>query len=273
MVRRIKNLESIRVASPCRSDWDAMAAAAGDDRARFCRECDKQVYDLSVLTRRQVATLVSETQGKLCARFSFRPDGTLLTREPAPAPHAPRGRASRVAAAAFAAIFGLCASVFAQTAAPPDESPARASLPEIKRADARGVDKDQKKPAKLRGTVYDPLESVITQAKVTLIDESTKQERTVATNDEGIFIIDGLADGSYTLVAEAPGFFLFRKPELKLRAGEELLLDVTLQAGTLGEIIIDDAPPVVQNRARNFVVETLSLPYRGLRKIVKAAPR
>lgn len=248
-------------------------AAAGDDRTRFCRECDREVYDLSAMTRQQVATLVSETQGKLCARFSFRPDGTLLTLEPARASRAPRGRVSRVAAAAFTAVFGLCASVFAQTPAPHGESPARATLPEFKRADVRHAEQDQKKPAKLQGTVSDSLESVITQAKVTLIDESTKQERTVATNDEGFFIIDGLADGSYTLIAEAPGFFLFRKPELKLRAGQELLLNVTLQVGTLGEIIIDDAPPVAQNPARKFVAETLSLPYRGLRKIVKAAPR
>lgn len=123
----------------------------------------------------------------------------------------------------------------------------------------------------LRGTVYDQLEAVIPRAKVTLINESTQHERIVETNEEGVFIFDNLEDGSYTLVAAFPGFGVFKKPQLKLHAGEDARLNVTLRAGTVGEIMIVD-PPHVENSALNFVIETLSVPYRGIKKIVKAVP-
>ena len=46
--RRASLLEDVRVASPCNASWDAMK---GDDRVRFCGECQKNVYNLSAMTR------------------------------------------------------------------------------------------------------------------------------------------------------------------------------------------------------------------------------
>jgi hypothetical protein len=269
MARRIKNLDAIRVASPCQTDWDAMA---GDERVRFCGQCNKSVYNLSALTRKQAATLISDKQGKLCAKFLLRPDGTLLTLEPASAPRAPRGRTSRYAAAAFTAVFSLCTSVFAQSATQAGESPARAAQTDIKRESKPQAGESQKKLATLGGTVYDQQEAVIPQVKVTLINEGTQHESIVETNEEGAFIFDKIEDGLYTLVAVSSGFESFKLSQLKLRAGEEVRLNVTLRAGTVGEIMIID-PPQVENSALNFVIEKLSVPYRGLKKIVKADPR
>jgi hypothetical protein len=272
MVGRIKNLDNLRVASPCQTDWDAMA---GDERTRFCLECNKNVHNLSAMTRQQAASLISERQGKLCARFSLRPDGTLITLEPtAAASRAPRGRASRVvAAAAFTALFSFCASVFAQQTPTTraGESPAQLSQQDVKPANRQRTNDEREKTAKLHGTIYDFEKSVVPQAKVTLVKESTQQERIVETNDEGVFIIADLEDGLYTLVAEFPGFTPFVQ-QLRLRAGEDKLLNVTLQLGLMGEIIVVEQP-VVQNPALSFIIETLSAPYRGIRKIVKADPR
>lgn len=71
-------LESIRVASPCDADWNAMH---GDDRARFCPSCAKNVYNLSALTKVEAEALLLEKEGKLCVRYFQRPDGTLLTQD------------------------------------------------------------------------------------------------------------------------------------------------------------------------------------------------
>jgi hypothetical protein len=269
MARRINNLENIRVASPCQTDWDAML---GDERERFCRECNKSVYNLSALTRKQAATLISDKQGKLCAKFSLRPDGTLLTLEPA-ASRAPRGRASRVAAAGFTALFSLCTSVFAQSSTQADASPARTARQDIKREKKPQTDEAQKQGATLRGTVYDQQEAVIPQVKVTLINESTKHESIVETDGEGAFIFDNIEDGLYTLVAVSSGFESFKLSQFKLHAGEETRLNVILRVGTVGEIMIIDPPQEVENSTLNFVIEKLSVPYRGLKKIVKADPR
>ena len=70
------NVDEIRVASPCHARWNDMD---GDERARFCRQCSKHVFNLSAMTRPQIETLVREKEGKFCGRFHRRADGTMLT--------------------------------------------------------------------------------------------------------------------------------------------------------------------------------------------------
>lgn len=70
------SLEQMSIASPCRYDWDAMA---GDDRVRHCAGCDRNVYDLSGMTRTEAEDLVHQAEGRLCVRFFRRQDGTVLT--------------------------------------------------------------------------------------------------------------------------------------------------------------------------------------------------
>jgi hypothetical protein len=69
-------LDNIRVATPCTADWTQMT---GDERARHCNKCDKQVFDLSEMTRAEAQALIIEKHGKLCARYYRRSDGTILT--------------------------------------------------------------------------------------------------------------------------------------------------------------------------------------------------
>jgi hypothetical protein len=69
-------LANVKVASPCSARWGHMV---GDDRARFCAQCQKHVYNLSNLTADEAAALIREREGSLCARFYRRVDGTVLT--------------------------------------------------------------------------------------------------------------------------------------------------------------------------------------------------
>jgi hypothetical protein len=70
------DLDNIRVASPCHARWNDME---GDERARFCGQCQKNVYNLSAMTRTQIEALIREKEGKFCGRFYRRPDGRMLT--------------------------------------------------------------------------------------------------------------------------------------------------------------------------------------------------
>ena len=71
-------LHTIRVASPCSAEWEQME---GDDQARFCNACRKNVYNLSEMTHAEAQALVNRAEGKLCVRFYTRADGTLLTQD------------------------------------------------------------------------------------------------------------------------------------------------------------------------------------------------
>jgi hypothetical protein len=70
-------LAQIHVASPCRASWDDMN---GDDRVRHCRQCAKNVYNLSGMRRADAEALVARMEGNLCVRFYRRADGTMLAR-------------------------------------------------------------------------------------------------------------------------------------------------------------------------------------------------
>ena len=71
-------LDSIKVASPCSADWDAMV---GNNRQRFCGQCKMNVYNLSGMTKREAEELLMNAEGKLCARFFKRSDGTVITKD------------------------------------------------------------------------------------------------------------------------------------------------------------------------------------------------
>jgi hypothetical protein len=101
-------LDAVRVASPCKADWDAMQ---GDDRQRFCGQCEKHVYNLSAMTRAEAEDFVEVAEGKKCIRFFRREDGTILTQD------CPEGRVVTATGvrtgARFAALFGLLAGAAA----------------------------------------------------------------------------------------------------------------------------------------------------------------
>jgi hypothetical protein len=74
--RRVPLLEDVRIASPCNVSWDAMT---GDDRVRFCGKCEKNVYNLSAMTREAAERLLAEREGSICVRLYKRADDTVIT--------------------------------------------------------------------------------------------------------------------------------------------------------------------------------------------------
>ncbi len=75
---RLPVLPNLRVASPCRADWSEMT---GDDRVRACGSCNKNVYNLSEMTRDEAEALILEKEGRLCVRYFQRKDGTILLKD------------------------------------------------------------------------------------------------------------------------------------------------------------------------------------------------
>ncbi len=71
-----KFLDQIQIASPCSANWDEMK---GNERTRACDLCQKNVYNLSAMTRDEAVALIKEKEGSLCVKLYRRYDGTLLT--------------------------------------------------------------------------------------------------------------------------------------------------------------------------------------------------
>ena len=90
-------LSKVKVASPCHASWDAMT---GDERVRFCGQCDKSVFDLSAMVAEQAESLLREHGASLCVRFYRRRDGTVMTSD---CPVGKRQKRKRTIAAAVLA--------------------------------------------------------------------------------------------------------------------------------------------------------------------------
>jgi hypothetical protein len=94
------DLDNIRIASPCKMEWGDMT---GGDRVRHCAACQKNVFNLSGMKRGEAIELLRATEGKICARFYRRKDGTILTAD------CPVGVAL-IARKAKRAVLGACIS-------------------------------------------------------------------------------------------------------------------------------------------------------------------
>jgi hypothetical protein len=55
---------------------------AGDERIRFCPQCQLNVYNLSAMPREEAEAIVRQREtARVCIGFYRRPDGTILTRD------------------------------------------------------------------------------------------------------------------------------------------------------------------------------------------------
>ena len=108
MIRFSNPLDHIRIASPCNADWDQMM---GNDRARFCGQCNLNVYNLSSMTREEAELLIGRTEGRLCVRYFRRADGSVMTQDCPVGLRAIRRRMSRVARAVGSAVLGFVAGL------------------------------------------------------------------------------------------------------------------------------------------------------------------
>ena len=101
-------LKNLRVASPCNVDWDQML---GDDRVRFCGQCNLNVYNLSDMTRSEAELLIGNKEGRLCVRYYKRKDGSIITRDCPVGLRAIRRRMSYIARAVSSAALSFFAGL------------------------------------------------------------------------------------------------------------------------------------------------------------------
>src|SRR5579871_1081019 len=201
-------LDRFEIAAPCPADWDSMP---GTDQVRHCSQCNKNVYNLSAMTRREAETLLRETEGRLCARLYRRADGTILTENSPAGLRAPSRRVSRFAGVAMSAVAAVSAATAAQFPMFPLST------------DVAGVVQDQSG-------------AVIPHAKVDFISGRSEKVLSVQSDEAGTFHAQ-LAAGAYTIRIVSPGFVtLTERKSFKVR--EQLNFKATLSlAPTMGEVV------------------------------------
>ena len=107
------SLENVAIAAPCPADWEDMI---GNDRVRFCGQCELNVYNLSALSKREAESLIARSEDRLCIRFYRRKDGSIMTRDCPVGLRALKRRASRIKRAAASSLVGFLAGIGANAA-------------------------------------------------------------------------------------------------------------------------------------------------------------
>ncbi|MDQ3257486.1 MAG: carboxypeptidase-like regulatory domain-containing protein [Acidobacteriota bacterium] len=290
MTQQTDRLKGIDVPAPCSVSWNAMA---GTEQVRFCGQCQKSVYNLSAMTRRQAELVVADKQGRLCAKFERRADGTILTRDATEDFitnwRTAKRRTSIIVGAAFTTLIGVgTGSAMAQTPVHIDQPKATCSPTVFKISHTQTSPQDAG-PA-VTGTVHDANQAVIVDAEITLINEGAKESHTSISSDEGTYRFSLCKAGSYTLSIKANGFKNFIMEHLVFRGDEVLRVDATLQVAVVGEVVVVQVMelPLIDTSHMTMMGITASIPpkrsdnrvtnvfrtsYNGIRKIIGLRPR
>jgi hypothetical protein len=227
MNRKSGKLETLRIAQPCSTGWENMT---GDDKIRFCDACNKQVFNLSVMTQRQAEAIIAATRGNLCARIITRTDSSLLTAqivaEPLPELHRISRRALPIASAVVSAMVAFNPGAAAQT----HPLKTRQVSTRTQKVNPKAKAQPQNTTAGLSGTLFDWQKAVIGSAKVTLINARTNTiENITSSTEDGTFHFDNLQVGSYALKIEIAGFLNREVREISLQQNHQQNIEIPME--------------------------------------------
>jgi hypothetical protein len=100
--------------------------------------------------------------------------------------------------------------------------------------------------ATLKGTVDDGFGKVLPGATLTLTQVSTGLKKTFTTDEGGQYAFTFLLPGGYVLEAQAPGFKIYRQPDLRLEVGQTAEVNIHLAPGDVQEVVTVTAAETLQ---------------------------
>ena len=89
----------------------------------------------------------------------------------------------------------------------------------------------------IRGLVLDAAGAAVTQAVVSLVDESTGVHRSTVSSAEGTYNFSQVVPATYTIVVEAPGFKKFEQHHVIVSTQALVALDLKLEVGAVSESV------------------------------------
>ena len=105
----------------------------------------------------------------------------------------------------------------------------------------------------IRGVIVDPSGANIPGVNVTLVNESSGEQRQATSNEAGIFVFVALPPATYTLRAEKTGFKTFERKQQVLAIGQNLSFPVTMFLGEVSEkMTVEASGAIVETESANL---------------------
>jgi hypothetical protein len=94
------------------------------------------------------------------------------------------------------------------------------------------------------GTVADPSNASVANAKVTITEIETGTSREVSTNATGQFVVPGLRPTTYTITVDASGFNKYTQSNIGLAADQSQTVNITLTVGQATQAVTVEATAI-----------------------------
>jgi len=264
---KFRNEKEFKINRPCDQSWDEMK---GNDKVRVCEHCEKEVNNLSAMTRKEALRLVRRSGGNICLRYYQDPK----TQRPIFIERMQKLAAqSGVSAGVLTASVAFSGAAYAQNRSIPLNE---ISISRVNQGgDFDPIDKE--KDVEIRtdeigsvtGVVTDPNGAVIPYALVSLFNETTGVYLTATANLEGYYEFKDVPAGVYKMKFEAGNFapreystvtvyetgMVREDAQLALQqVGEVVQVGVTVETQetvTVGSVSVVPSSPLVQAALNN----------------------
>lgn len=120
--------------------------------------------------------------------------------------------------------------------------------------------------ATITGSVTDPSGAVLSNARIEATEITRNYKFQATTNDEGVYTIANIPDGTYQVVAQAVGFQEFRAENIILTARDNRRIDFQMAIGSVGQTI------EVSGGATLIETDTARLANTMNREVMRALP-
>lgn len=131
--------------------------------------------------------------------------------------------------------------------------------------------------ATITGQVLDSAGAAVPGATVVIINNATKDERKVQSNEDGLFVATPLSSGTYEVSVEQTNFKRYVETGVVLNAKDRRTVNITLEPGSVSEVVtvtsetnvVQDSP-TTQSLISNAQIVELPLNNRNFIRLLEA---
>lgn len=134
--------------------------------------------------------------------------------------------------------------------------------------------------AEISGSIRDASNALISNAKITVLNQDTATERTTITDKAGLYSVPALPPGRYRMTASADGFDTQSRDSIRVETAQKLNIDFVLKVGASNEVVTVNGDQIYINQSdatvstivdRQFV-ENMPLNGRSLQSLLTLVP-
>lgn len=244
-------LDSVDVPIPCDKSWDEMI---GNDVLRLCLHCEKDIYNISAMTKKEAKKLLFQSKEKVCIRLERESDGRVKTLKKQLHQIT---RQIPLAAGILTASMILSGTTNAQEQK--TESP-KITITQI-------TDSKNSKPS-ITGTVTDSNGAVIPGIRIILRNTKDCSTRFATSNAEGFYEFKDVEPLTYEIeIVEQNGFKNVDFKNLVIPSDKNLELKFVLHPLLISEFdlafetpVVETETPLLDNKITSRQIEDLPLP-------------